>query len=133
MPFNLGEIWVSTSGRRAAVCAVDDDGRRGQLFFDNGEQEWVNWMQLTQAGQWHVDTGPKSRKTAEELKTLVLARALQHPVCPEGMSVVVRGVGKGNWRVDSVPPLGQSIGYTDCADHISKTARLYGLLYALAD
>ena len=44
MQLNLGEVWKSVEAgggapRRAVVVAIEDDGRRGTLFFDNGDEQ----------------------------------------------------------------------------------------------
>jgi len=45
-------------------------------------------------------------KTNSELETLIMEKALQHPVCPEGMGVQVMGHSDGTWSVfGAVPPL----------------------------
>lgn len=135
MRFNLREVWINTAtGRRAVVVALADEnyGRRGTLLFaDTGEEESFLWMQLTQAGQWRVDTSPRPTKTASELEGLILQRIARHPVCPAGMGVQIRGEGGGKWVADSVPPAGQSIAYADCAHHIGYVASAYRLLYDL--
>ncbi len=50
MRFNLGEVWRSVEGggepRRAVVVAVEDDGRKGTLFFDNGDEGSLLWAEL---------------------------------------------------------------------------------------
>jgi hypothetical protein len=68
MRFNPGEVWkaVEAGGgepRRAVVVAVQDDGRSGTLFFDNGTQHSFLWVELTQAGQWQLDMAPKPTRT----------------------------------------------------------------------
>jgi hypothetical protein len=134
MRFNLGEVWISTNGRRAVVAGIDDenDGRRGTLLFaDNGEEQSFLWAELTQAGQWRVDALPRPTKTVSELEGLILQKIAGHPVCPDGMGVQIRSEGGGKWRADSVPPAGQSIGYADCANYIGYVARAYRLLYDL--
>ena len=73
MRFNLGEVWKSVEAgggepRRAAVVAVDDDGRKGALFFDNGDEQSFLWAELTQAGKWQVDTSPKPMRSADDSK-----------------------------------------------------------------
>jgi hypothetical protein len=134
MRFNLGEVWINAAGRRAVVVALDDenDGRKGTLLFaDTGGEQSFLWAELTQAGQWRVDTSPRPAKTANELEGLILQRIARHPVCPDGMGVQIRSEGGGKWVADSVPPAGQSIGYADCAHHIGYVARAYRLLYDL--
>jgi hypothetical protein len=135
MRFNLGEVWINTAtGRRAVVFYIDDenDCRKATLFFDDGEEQSFQWMELTQAGQWRVEPPPRPTKTAPELDALILAKVSQHPVCPPGMGVQVRATGGGKWVADSVPPAGSSIGYADCARYIGVIAQRYGLLYGLA-
>jgi hypothetical protein len=130
MRFNVGEIWKSTAGLRAAVIAIDDVGRRGTLFFENGHEESFLWVQLTQAGNWQVDPSPRPTKTADELKILVLAKIAQHPVCPQGWNIVVRATGNGSWRADHISPH-PTIGYSDCANYTGGIVRCFGLLFAL--
>ena len=135
MRFNLGEVWTNTAGRRAVVVKIDDenDRRKGRLLFaDTGEEQSFLWAELTQAGQWRVDTSPRPTKTASEVEGLILQRIAQHPVCPDGMGVKIISEGGGKWVADSVPPAGQSIAYADCAHHIGYVARAYQLLYDLA-
>lgn len=134
MRFNLGEIWISTAGRRAVVVKLDDenDGRRGVLFFDDGAEQSFLWAELTQAGQWRVDTSSRPTKTASELEALILQKIAQHPVCPDGMGVQIRSEGGGQWKVDSVPPAGQAAAYSDCVHYTGYVARAYRLLYDLS-
>jgi hypothetical protein len=80
MRFQLGEVWTSKQGRRAAVVAIDDDGHTGKLHFeDTGEEDWQNWAALTSLGQWHLDPSPRPTRTAEELKAMILQRIRRHP------------------------------------------------------
>jgi hypothetical protein len=133
--FHLGEIWRSSDGKRAVVTWLEDehDGRRAKLFFEDGNEATVLWAELTQFGHWQVDASPRPPRRAEELETLVAKKIAQHPVCPNGMGVMVRGTGKGNWAVDSVPPPGQLIAYADCAHYTGTVAKAYGFLFALAE
>ncbi len=136
MRFNLGEVWKSVEAgggepRRAAVVAVEDDGRRGALFFDNGDEQSFLWAELTQAGQWQVDTSPKPMRSADDLKQMILRQIQHHPVCPAGMSVEIRSTSGSDWEALSVPPPGQHIAYADCANYISKVARAFRLLFGV--
>ena len=63
MRFTLGEVWRSSSGMRATVVALDDDGRRATLFFENGNEQNFQWMELTQAGNWSPDASPRPQET----------------------------------------------------------------------
>ncbi len=95
MRFNLGEVWKSVEAgggepRRAVVVAIEDEGRSGRLFFDNGDEQSFLWAELTQAGRWQVDTSPKPTRRADELKEMILRQIQRHPVCPAGMSVEIR-------------------------------------------
>jgi len=90
MRFNLGEVWESVDkngvSRRAVVVAIDDERRRGRLYFDDtGDEEWFLWAQLTQAGNWQVDTSPRPSRSADELKATILQKIKSHPVCPDGI------------------------------------------------
>jgi len=61
MRFHLGEIWRGEGDghpRRAVVVAIDDEGRKGKLHFEDGGKEWFLFAQLTQMGKWHLDTSP---------------------------------------------------------------------------
>src|SRR5277367_618809 len=95
MRFNLGEVWKSAeegagAPRRAVVVAIEDDGRRGTLFFDNGDEHSFLWAELTQSGKWQIDASPKPTRNADDLKELILQKIQRHPVCPAGMGVEVR-------------------------------------------
>jgi hypothetical protein len=131
MRFNLGEVWKSTSGLRAVVIRIIDDGRSGLLFFEDGFEREFKWMELTGGGRWQVDPSPKPTKSAPELEGLVLNKMSQHPVCPMGMGVKIRAQWNGKWKMDAVPPAGCSIGYADCAHYIGTVAQYYSLLFAL--
>jgi hypothetical protein len=61
---------------------------------------------------------PKIAKSAEELRRLVIAEAVQHPVCPENIDVLVRADAIYGWKADTIPP--GAIGHPNCADHIGK-------------
>jgi hypothetical protein len=130
MRFNVGEVWKSTTGLRAAIVAIGDDGHEGKLFFEDGAEQTFKWMELTQRGLWQVDTSARPTKTADELKALVLAKIAQHPVCPEGWDIVVRPTGNGNWAADHISPH-HAIGYADCANYAGGIVRCFGLLFAL--
>ena len=130
MRFNPNEIWKSTNGMRAAIVHVEDDGRRGQLFFEHGVEQSFLWMELTQAGNWHLDPSPRPTKTADELKKLVLEKIAQHPVCPVGWDIEIRATCNGNWQADHKSPH-PAIGYTDCANYTGGILRSFGLLFAL--
>jgi hypothetical protein len=131
MRFNLGDVWKSTSGIRAAVVEHDDDGRRGKLFFENGDEQSFQWMELTQAGKWHPDPSPRPTKTAAELRELVLGKIAPHHVCPEGWDVVIVATSDGRWRVNHKAPHAV-IAYPDCADYVGGIVRRFGLLFDLA-
>ena len=136
MRFNLGEVWNSVEAggaepRRAVVVAVEDDGRRGTLFFEDGDEQSFLWAELTQGGKWQVDTSPKPTRAADDLKQMILRQIQRHPVCPPGMSVEIRNTSGSDWETLSVPPPGQHIAYADCADYISKVARAFRLLYGV--
>jgi hypothetical protein len=135
MRFNLGEVWKSVAAgggesQRAVVTAVEDDSRRGRLSFENGDEQSFLWTELTQAGQWQVDTSPKPIRSADDLKKMILEKIQRHPVCPTDMSVEIRPTsGSGDWEALAVPPPGQPIAYAECADYISKVARPLRVLY----
>jgi hypothetical protein len=132
MSFNLFEVWKSDQPagdqpRRGVLTVVDSDGLKGGVLFDNGETNLISWPPLG----WQRDTAPKPTRSADELKQLILRQMQLQPVCPEGMSVEIRGKGDTDWEALSVPPPGTAIGYADCADYTSKLARAYRALYAL--
>jgi hypothetical protein len=52
MRFKLGEVWKGANGMSAAIIQIDDDGRAVTLMLENGHEENVLWMQLTQATLW---------------------------------------------------------------------------------
>jgi len=136
MRFNLGEVWKSVEAgggapRRAVVVAIEDDGHRGTLFFDNGDEQSFLWPELTQLGKWQIDTSPKPKRNADDLKELILQKIRRHPVCPAGMSVEVRHTSDEDWEALAVPPPGQHIAYADCADYITRVARALRSLYGV--
>ena len=136
MRFNLGEVWKSVDAgggepSRAVVVAIEDAGRRGQLFFDNGDEQAFLWAELTQGGKWQLDTSPKPTRSADELKELILRKIQRHPVCPAGMSVEIKSTSGSDWEAIAFPPPGQSIAYADCADYITKTARAFRSLFGV--
>ena len=127
MRFNLGEVWKSVEAgdskpRRAVVIATEDDRRRGTLFFNDGDEQSFLWAELTQTGNWQVDTSPKPTRSADVLKEIILRKIQRHPVCPAGMSVEVRQTSGHDWEALPVPPPGQHIAYADCANYISTVA-----------
>jgi hypothetical protein len=95
MRFNLGDVWKSPTGLRAAVIHVGDDGRTGLLLFEDGSERELKWMELAQVGYCHIDRSPKPSKSAAELEQLVFAKIAQHPVCPPGMTARIRGEENG--------------------------------------
>jgi hypothetical protein len=118
MRFNLGEVWKSVEAgdgepRRAVVIAIDDDGRRGTLFFDDGDEQPFRWAELTQAGRWQVDTSPKPTRSADDLKEMILRKMQGHPVCPVGMSVEIRPTKGDDWEALAISPPDQHIAYRD--------------------
>lgn len=113
------------------VVAVEDDGRKGTLFFDQGNEQSFLWAELTQAEQWEVDTSPKPTLSADDLKQMILRQIQLHPGCPAGMSVEIRSTSGSDWEAYSVPPPGQHIAYAACADYISKVARAFRALYGV--
>ncbi len=136
MRFNLGEVWKSVEAgggapRRAVVVAIEDDGRRGMLFFDNGDEQSFLWAELTQPGKWQIDTSPKPTRNADDLKELILQKIQRHAVCPAGMGVEVRHTSGEDWEALAVPPPGQHIAYADCADYITRVARALRSLYGV--
>ena len=133
MRFTCGEVWTSTTGRRGVVIAIDDDGRSGRfLFGDNGDENWLGFMELTQAGQWKPDTTGRQTKSAAELKAMLLQKMRQQAACPPAMSVAIVALGSGKWRADGVPPPSTHIAYADCSHYIGNLALWFGLLYDLA-
>ncbi len=116
---------------RATVVALDDDGRRATLFFENGNEQNFQWMELTQAGNWSPDASPRPTRNAAELKKLVLEKIAQHPVCPQGWDVVVEPTNNGRWKVVHKSPH-PAIGYTDCANYAGRIALQFGMLFDLA-
>jgi hypothetical protein len=135
MRFNLGEVWgsVETGGesRRAVVVSTEDDGLRGTLFFDNGDEQSFLWAKLTQTGKWQLDTSPKPTRSADDLKALILQKMRNHPVCPAGMSVEIRHTSGSEWEALAVAPPRQSIAYADCAHYISTVASALRSLYGM--
>jgi hypothetical protein len=136
MRFNLGEVWRSVEAggaepRRAVVSAIEDDGRKGTLFFDNGDEQSFLWAELTQAGKWQLDNSPKPTRSADDLKALILQKMQNHPVCPSGMSVEIRHTSGDDWEALGVPPPGQHIAYADCVHYISTVARSLRLLFGV--
>jgi hypothetical protein len=62
-------------------------------------------------------------KTKSELEALIMEKALQHPVCPEGMGVKIQPHPDGSWSVfGAVPPPPGTIAYADCVHHIYEIA-----------
>lgn len=61
---------------------------------------------------------PKVVKSAEELRRLVLAEAVQHSFCPENIDVSIRADAIYGWKADTIPP--GPAGHADCANHIGK-------------
>lgn len=132
MRFNAYEVWTNRTGRRAVVLRTDDGGRRGLLLFgDNGGENWFNWAELTQAGEWILDRAPKPTKSAADLKELILIKIAQQAACPEEMSLEIVDLGNGKWRADSVPPPEQHIAWADCVHYIGTMAKAFGQLYAI--
>jgi hypothetical protein len=136
MRFNLEEVWKSVEvgggePRRAVVIAIDDNGRRGTLFFDDGDEQSFVWAELTQAGRWQIDTSPKPTRDVDDLKKMILRKIERHPVCPAGMSVEVRPTSGDDWEAFPIPPPGQHVAYTDCAHYISTVATALRSLYGV--
>jgi hypothetical protein len=54
MRFAVGQAFrCAVSGRQAFIAEIRDDGRAGQLRFDdNGQQQWVLWAQFINAEKW---------------------------------------------------------------------------------
>ena len=117
--------------RRAVVTAVEDDRRRGTLFFDNGDEQSFQWAELTQPGRWQIDTGPRPTQSADELRDLILRSVQRHPVCPAGMDVQIRHATGDDWEALAVPPPGQHTAHADCVDHIKSVARSLRSLYGV--
>ena len=134
MGFNLGDVWKNTTGRRGVVTTIQEDGQKGTLLFDDGEEISLRHAELTQlAGMWKLDVSPKPEKTAEELRSFVVTTASRHPVWPAGMDVVVRSLGGGKWAIDGVSPPNQNIAYADATKHAANIALAYGSLFSLKE
>src|SRR5271168_229317 len=137
MRFNPGEVWKSVGSgepRRAVVVATEDGGRRGTLFFDDGDEQSLLRADLTQAGQWQVDASPRPTRLADELKEAILRKVQRHAVCPAGMSVEIRPTNPANgddWEALAVPPPGQHVAYVDCAHYISTVASALRSLFGV--
>ena len=56
MRFEVGQAYeCKADGRKALVSQVRDGGRSALLrFLDDGHEEWLLWVELHQAGQWHL-------------------------------------------------------------------------------
>lgn len=63
----------------------------------------------------------KSRKTADELRDMILDRARENPVFPPGMSVHIRRI-RTSWGIDCVPPTISKAAHTDCCDLLISIA-----------
>jgi hypothetical protein len=73
----------------------------------------------------------KVARTASELRGIVLAEAMQHPVCPPGIDISIRADPDRGWRADTVSP--NHIGYVDCAHHIGTIVQRLRRAYDLKD
>ncbi len=73
----------------------------------------------------------KSPKTANELRSIILAEALKHPVCPPGVDISIRPDPHFGWRADTISP--NAIGYADCAHHIGMIVQRLRSEYGLKD
>jgi hypothetical protein len=72
-------------------------------------------------------------KTKSELEALIMEKALQHPVCPEGMGVRVQRHPDGTWSVlGAVPPPPGTVAHSDCVHHIYEIANELRGKYDLA-
>ena len=71
-------------------------------------------------------------KTKDELTELIRMKIADQPVCPTGMSVVVRGIGGGAWAVDANPPRGSTIAHADCVNYIHRIVQELRGTYDLA-
>ena len=58
----------------------------------------------------------KVGKSAEELRAIVLAEAINHPVCPRDIDVIIRSDAAHGWKANIVSP--SHISYADCAHSI---------------
>jgi hypothetical protein len=134
MRFFCGEVWRSDSGLRCVVTRINDDGWKGLLLFESGEQTEVNYHAFTIAGHWQRDTSRiRPAKPAEELRVMVVQTAAQNSVWPIGMDVLIRTKDRpGRWGVDSMPPPGSHIAYADAAKHVAEIALAYSCLFNLA-
>lgn len=63
----------------------------------------------------------KARKSAEELRAIVLAEAITHPVCPRDIDVVVRPDLKRGWIADIISL--NKIAHADCFHWIGTTVQ----------
>jgi hypothetical protein len=73
----------------------------------------------------------KIARTANELRSIILAEAVRHPVSPPDIDVVVRSDPDHGWRADTVSP--NHVGYVDCAHHIGTIVQRLRREYDLKD
>ena len=73
----------------------------------------------------------KVGKSADELRAIVLAEAICHPVCPRDIDVVVRPDAARGWAADVVSP--NRIGNADCAKWIGTIVQRLRREYDLED
>lgn len=134
MRFNCGEVWRSDTGLHGVVTRIDDDGRKGHLLLENGEQAVMNYRASTMPGHWQLDASlTRPVKSAEELRAVVVQTAARHPVWPVGINVAICARARsGRWGVDSVPPPSSHIAYADAAKHAANIAFAYSCLFDLA-
>lgn len=134
MRFNCSEVWQSATGLRGVVTNIDDDGMKGHLVFENGEQAVLKYHGFTMPGHWQLAPSfTRPIKSAEELRAIVVQTAARHPAWPVSMNVAVRAKERpGSWGVDSVPPPGSHIAYADAAKHAANIAFAYSCLFDLA-
>jgi hypothetical protein len=72
-------------------------------------------------------------KTKSELEALIMEKALQHPVCPEGMGVKVEAHPDCSWGVfGAIPPPPGTIAHADCVHHIYQIANELRKKYDMA-
>jgi hypothetical protein len=134
MRFNVGEVWKSVEAggvsHRAAVASIEDDGRRGTLLFDNGDEQSFLWADLTQFGRWQIDPSPKPTRSGDELRELILRQIQRHPICPELMGVAIRHTTGEDWAALPAPPPGHTT-HPECAAYITTVARALRSLYGV--
>lgn len=73
----------------------------------------------------------KVGKSATELRALVLAEAISHPLCPRDIDVTIRPDTVRGWGADVISP--NQIVYTDCGPWIGTIVQRLQHEYELQD